>query len=355
MSPKLIKHGLIVLAGILVIAGVFLWLSLSALTRELAQETVPGLTIGEVTLAWNRVDLTDFSYTSTDSPVLSVNAPSVKARPTFFSFLGEEIEVADLDIDGGRFRLTRKANPTDQPPKRDLASAATGTRIDFKEIHLEGEGEITDETVVGPPARFVLDDLYVRVTRLKYPIAAGATAIDASCTIKGTPDGRAQVTGWIDPVNQSAELQVVSTDIDLKTLRPYLKKRVSSLENADGTASLHIDLSMANGVYDAEGEVVLAGLHMGEAGSERPGLPKLLLTQYLKLSGNSVTIPFRITGDLKNQKHRIDFGALLSGVLNKELGPEALQKKLGVRRDLEDLDQDLRRLQDKAKELKDLF
>jgi len=355
MSLKKLKISLLVLAGALVVAALLLWFNLSQLTRKFANEQIPGLTVGKVELSWNRVKLTDFSYSSGGSVAVGVTARSVEAHPTFLSFLTEEIEVAKLDIAAGSFRLVRKEKSPPQPSNGGQPAGKPGARADFKEIRLlDGKGEIVDETVPGSP-RVTLQDLELQLKDLKYPIFGGATSIDGYCVVKGQPDGQAQLTGWIDAVNQSAELHLNLASVDLKNLRPYFENRVRTIEGADGTADLELAVSMVNGTYNATGAVTLADLHLGQAPEESLKLPMLLLVQYLKFNGNRVKIPFKITGDLKNREHRVNFAALLSDVLNQELSLEALQKKTGLERSFKDLDKDLRRLKDKAKELRKLF
>ncbi len=358
MSFRLLKTALIIVfAASIVVAGL-LWLNLSRLTRKFAQEQIPGLTVGEVQLAWNRVKLTEFRYVSGNSLVASVAARSVDAHPTFLSFLQQEIEVRRLVIKSPEFRLIK------QQPEEDKPQAESGNgpakpaqaRADFKRVTLvAGRGEIEDRTVSGPPARLTLDQIDVLLQNLKYPVVAGSTDVEATCVIKGQPDGRAHLTGWLDTVKQSAELRLDATSLDLKNLRPYFRDRVHEIENADGTADLRVDLSMTNGAYTAAGELTLADLQLSPREEAQVRLPTLLLTQYLKLHHNRVTVPFKITGDLRKKEHQLDLSALLSGIINQEIGNEALQKKIGLPKNLETLDQDLRQLKERAKKLRKLF
>ncbi|MFB3904022.1 MAG: DUF748 domain-containing protein [Acidobacteriota bacterium] len=357
MSSRRLKIALVVglVASVLVVG--LLWLNLSRLMRKFAQERIPGLSIGEVQVAWNRVQLTDFRYLSGVSLVTSIGARSVDAHPTFLSFLDPEIEVRQLVIKSPQFRLVRQ--PEEKPGAavpRNSPAVPPSARADFKQITLvSGSGEIEDRTVSGPPARLALDRIEVQLQNLKYPMAAGATEIDASCIIKGQPDGTAHLTGWLEAVNQSAELKLEASRLDLKNLRPYLRDRVHTIENADGTADLHLDLSMAQGVYTAEGQLTLADLRLASRDQAPTRLPALLLAQYLKVHNNHVTVPFKLTGDLRKKEHRLDLAALLSGIINQEIGNEALQKKIGLPKRLEALDEDLRNLKEKARQLRKLF
>ena len=357
MSSRLLKTALVVLfAASIAVAGL-LWLNLSRLTAKFAQEQIPGLTVGEVQLAWNRVKLAEFRYLSGNSLVASVAARSVDAHPTFLSFLKQEIEVRRLVIKSPEFRLVKQ-----QPEDKPQAGPASGTakpaqaRADFKYVTLvAGHGEIEDRTVSGPPARLTLDQIDLVLQNFRYPIVAGSTDVEATCVIKGQPDGRAHLAGWLDTVNQSAELRLDATSLDLKNLRPYFRDRVHAIETANGTADLRVDLSMTNGAYTATGELTLADLQLPPREGTQVRLPTLLLTQYLKLHRNRVTVPFKITGDVRKQEHRLDLSALLSGVINQEIGNEALQKKIGLPKNFETLDQDLRQLKEKAKKLRKLF
>ncbi len=357
MSFRLLKIALVVVVAASVLVAVLLWLNLSRLTRKLAQEQIPGLTFSEIEIAWDRVKLSDFRYLSGNSLVASIDARSVDVHPTFLSFLKDQIEVRQLVIKLPQFRLVKR--PEEKPPQPGpptSAGQAAKARADFKHISLvDGRGEIEDRTVSGPPARLVLDQISIVLRDFKYPVAAGLTALDASCVIKGQPDGKAHLSGWLDPVNQSSELRVQATSLDLKNLRPYFRDRVHAIENADGTADLELELLMTNGSYTATGELTLGNLHLPRGDQKQGGLPGLLLTQYLKLHGNRVTIPFKLTGDLRKNEHRLDLSALLSGIINQEIGNEALQKKVGLPKNVESLDKDLRRLQEGAKKLRKLF
>ena len=117
---------------------------------------------------------------------------------------------------------------------------------------------------------------------------------------------------------------------------------------------MHVEVQMTGGAYTATGELSIADLRLPR-GQSQPRLTSLLLTQYLKLHGNRVSVPFKLTGDLRKKEHRLDLSALLSGIVNQEIGNEALQKKIGLPKNLENLDQDLRDLKERAKKLRKLF
>ncbi len=357
MSSRLLKTALIIVFAASIVGAGLLWLNLSRLTKKFAQERIPGLTVDDVQLAWNRVKLTEFRYVAGDSLVASVAARSVDAHPTFLSFLKQEIEVRRLVIKSPEFRLVKQ--PPDVKPQAEPGrgpAKPAQTRADFKHVTLiAGRGEIEDQTVSGPPARLNLDQINLMLQNLKYPAVAGSTDVEATCVIKGQPDGAAHLAGWLDSVNQSAELRLDATSLDLKNLRPYFRDRVRAIENADGTADLRVDLSMTNGTYTAVGELTLADLQLPRREETQVRLPTLLLTQYLKLHHNRVTVPFKITGDLRKKEHQLDLSALLSGIINQEIGNEALQKKIGLPKNLETLDQDLRQLKERAKKLRKLF
>jgi len=357
MSFRLLKLALVVVLAASVLIGVLLWLNLSRLTKKFAHEQIPGLTVGEIEVGWNRVKLAGFRYESGNSLLATVSARSVDAHPTFLSFLKPEIEVRQLVIKSPQFRLVKRQPEQSQPgPAAKGSAQPPQARADFKEVSLvSGTGEIEDRTVSGPPARLALDQINLIIQNVKYPVAAGSTDVEASCVIKGQPDGNAHLSGWLDPVNQSAELQLQTTSLDLKNLRPYLRDRVHTLENADGTADVHLELTMTNGAYSAVGELTLANLRIPRGDQTQVRLPALLLTQYLKLHHNRVTVPFRLTGDLRKKEHRLDLSALLSGIINQEIGNEALQKKIGLPKNLESLDKDLQRLKERAKKLRKLF
>jgi len=358
MSLKPLKITLAVVLAASVLVGVLLWLNLSRLTRKFAQEQIPGLTIGEVDVAWNSVKLTDFRYTSGNSLVVSVAARTVDARPTFLSFLDPEIEVRELAIESPNFRLIKQQRQDEPPgglPETGPVRPAQA-EADFKRVSLvAGSGEIEDRTVSGPPVRLTLEQINVFLDDFRYPVVAGSTGVDASCLIKGQPDGKARLTGWLDAVNQSAELRLEVTNLDLKNLRPYLRDRVHTIENAEGTSDLRLEVAMTNGAYTASGELSLANLQLPAGDHSQSRLTTLLLTQYLKLHGNRVTVPFKLSGDLRKKEHRLDLSALLSGIINQEIGNEALQKKIGLPKDLESLDKDFERLKERAKKLRKLF
>jgi len=358
MFLRLLKITLIAVLATSVLVSVLLWLNLSRLTKKFAREQIPGLTLGEARFAWNRVKLSDFRYRSGTSLVVSVAARSVDAHPTFLSFLKPEIAVRQLAIESPQFRLVKQQRE-EEPPGRPPESGSTQpaqARADFKQVSLvSGRGEIEDRTVSGPPVHLTLEQINVLLQDFRYPVVAGSTAVEASCVIKGQPDGNVHLAGWVDSVNQSAELRLDTTSLDLKNLRPYLRDRVHTIENAEGTADLRLDFLMTSGAYTATGELTLANLQLPASDQTRSRIPALLLTQYLKLHDNRVTVPFKVTGDLRKKEHRLDLSALLSGIINQEIGNEALQKKIGLPKNLESLDQDLQKLKERAKKLRKLF
>ncbi|RPJ86253.1 MAG: hypothetical protein EHM18_07200, partial [Acidobacteria bacterium] len=166
MSFRVLKIAAIAVLAASVLVAVLLWLNVSRLTRKLAQEQIPGLSLGEVDLAWNSVKLTDFRYVSGNSLVANVEAGSVDAYPTFLSFLRDEIEVRQLVIKSPHFRLVKREPDKSQTaagPGKDGADPAKA-RADFKQVTLiSGKGEIEDRTVSGPAAKLTLDEINVTI------------------------------------------------------------------------------------------------------------------------------------------------------------------------------------------------
>ena len=356
---RLILYGAIGVVVLFIAAVGLLWLSLSSLGKSLAEEGVPGLTMGVIDVGWNRIKIDDFKYNGKGASVQArLGAHEVDARPTFLSFLRNDIEVANLDIQSPDFQLVRMpsspgAGGGKPGPATTTATTEPGRVATFKQITLEGgSGVIEDRTVDGPPARVELKDIQLTVKDLKFPAQAGAVYTRGAATVKGQPDGQVNLSGWIDRVNQSADLKVTVTSLDLRLLRPYMRGRVRSLETAEGEADIQVDLTMLAGAYEANGVITLSDLNLIKNASERENFTGNLLRQYLKLKGNRVSAPFRVKGDLRSNQHQVDFGAILSGVLAEEVGPDALQKRFGTP---SDLPKNLEDLKTRTKSLRDIF
>jgi hypothetical protein len=353
MSAKRTALSVLVVLGLVVIlASVLLWLNLSHLSRNLAQRAIPGLNFDEITVRWNRIEITEFAYASASSFQTRLAAPSVQVRPAFLSFLREEIEVSRLAVSSPELRLERKRT-TETTERSPEESRMVGRQAVFEEIEInKGKGEFIDHLVDGPPARLGLSNVDIRLSDLHYPAKAGAVGIEASANIESEPTGRAELSGWVDTVNRSAEIRLVLTALDLRQLEPYLKGDLQILEDAVGQTDLEVELSMLGGEYRATGEITLSELRVAADGQSRFG--RVLLREYLKLRGNRIQVPFEVTGNLDRAEHLLDISALLSGILRPELDLEALEKRIGPEQ-VQEAERRLRRLRDRGRELKDLF
>jgi hypothetical protein len=358
MSRRTITFGIIGVVVVIVAAAVLLRLSLSQLGKTLAEEKLPGLSLGSLDVGWNRINITDFRYVSKGAVQTRLTAQSVEARPSFLSFLGNEVEVSKLNVFQPDFHLVRmpEREPTttsgrqtgQQTSEDESGMAAAIKRITIR----DGKGDIEDRTLDGPPARVTLEDIQLNLEDVKYPPQPGAVYVDGSAVIKGQPDGHVSLSGWIDRVDQSADLKIRITSLDLRHLHPYLRRRMRTLETATGKADIQVNLVMNSGVYDATGEVTITDLNLLREEGEGQGFAADLLRQYVKLQGNRVSAPFEIKGNLRTNQYRVDFGAILAGILTPQVGIEALQKRFGTPANLPgNLDQ----LEGAAKGLKGLF
>ena len=334
MSKKWLIVGGVLVAAI-ILGVVFIQVALGWVADEVANSGLAGLKIGEVHAGWNRIELSQVSYTPPGSDKVALSADTVSLQPSFLSLFSDTIQVSSVEIEGpylyverlpdGSLKLPFPEAETESAPERGEGAEGSGqagiaVHIDSVQIR-SGVGELYDRSVGRPYARFKLTEVNLRAGNVNYPPREGPTDFELSCTLGGEHSASYQAGGWFDIVSQSAQVKLEVHNLDVAQAEPYLREGMTARLKG-GTVSSHSVLDMTRGDYTAEGELRLVNLSFKGGGSFL-GAPVGVIGGFLV--GEELIIPFKIEGNI-NDKVKFQTKMLQAAKANlPSLVPDVLQ------------------------------
>ena len=120
-------------------------------------------------------------------------------------------------------------------------------------------------------------------------------------------EGRVRITGWVEPVTQSASAKTILRSIDLALLAPYLLK-VQEATVERGTLDMDLDFEVRQRKINAPGRATLQDLQLGSTPgmlNTFMGLPRQAVVNLLKTREGKIDLAFVVEGDLSDPRFSI--------------------------------------------------
>ncbi len=325
----------------LVVAMVVAYVNLSNLTKAIVEKQVPGLTFTELKVGWNDVLLTGAKYTSGAGKVL-LETDAIDVQPSLLSVFTDTFRIASVQIDkpyvfvqrredgevilplpGAAAPGARRLAPKDGAPEK--ASPVNVGRLQVA----GGRGEFVDRSVGAPHAKFTIRDFRLDARDIRYPAVPGRIPVEMSFTLAGKRAGAVRETGWIDPVSQSAQLEIAIDGVFLPDAEPYYRNRQMTATLTDGSLNIKAKLNMTNGRFTLPGEITLSDIKFGNSRGEFFGVPPQLVERHFREQKRPLVIPFEIKGDINDKTdYRPQVVRILVDTLVRELAAGGMEKAL---------------------------
>lgn len=190
--------------------------------------------------------------------------------------------------------------PRNNGPGADLTADAPAAVI-VDHIELRGvELLLFDASVRRPAHRLHLTGLTADIGPLHWPALDVSMRIDGSAVFQGPErgrDGRLTLAGQITPATGDATLRARVSQVDLRSLQPYLLK-VGEGGVRRGTLDMTLDATVKNRQLHAPGELVLTGLELGRGGGllgTFAGVPRQAVLAAMQRDGR-IALSFTLHG-----------------------------------------------------------
>lgn len=308
-------------------------LALHRLQSVLLEALGPRASVGELVLAWNRIEVRDLRIRAAPGwPAADeLRAQRVLLRPDLRSAFGGRWRIAQLRVEkpylsllrgrDGKLQLLpallRKPAPAQaraQPP------AASPLVLIDQVLLADAQVDFYDASVRQPPHHLALDALQVDVRELKLPVLDEPFTLALQGLVKGPQrDGRLKIDGRFTPAKHDAQVRSRLEGMDLVALAPYLLK-VAEGGVKHGSLDLALDADVEAGRLKAPGTLVLRDVALGRGGSFA-GVPQQAVVAALSRDGR-IELHFTLAGRLDDPNFSLneDLATRIASALGERLG-----------------------------------
>ena len=312
-----------ILGGILIvflIGGYFILsfyavkLGQAHLQKAMGKAMGSGLTGNEVRVNLTYLSVQNIEYEDPQSKQKLLKIEEVRVYPSVFSFLKGTPGIDKLCLIKPTFLFSRsregawcgpvlavgkEARPV---PGETKEGKRNTSQIEIRKIQIQdGSLDLEDHRPGGPPVRIQMSRLDFEIEDIRYPIGSTPSPFELKGTIKGTSkDGKIGVKGWINLQTLDQETSLKIEGVEIKTLEPYYRKRVSA-EIVSGEGHLEAKISVKQRRIDAPGSFELVDLRTKEEGTVF-WVPAKTLAILLKEKDHRVNIRFHVKGDMEDPR-----------------------------------------------------
>jgi len=287
---------------------------------ELRKTLGSGITVSEIKIRLTHLALRDIRYEDPrlKKPLLLIE--QVNIYPTLFSFLKGELRIREVTLLRPSFFFSRSRDGTFAGPWPAAGKEPEGTaggetkktgegkafqvridRVRVKEAAVDFEARNVGE----PPAEIKLRKVDLDVREIHYPPASARSPVTLKGKMKGpTKEGEIEVKGWINFSNLDMDTLFKVREIELKTLEPYYRKRVSA-EVESGDMTMEAKVTVSKKVIDAPGSMELTRLRIGSGGGSVFYIPAKSIVSLLKDKGNRIKVNFHVKGNLDDPRFNL--------------------------------------------------
>jgi hypothetical protein len=341
-----VAQRLAIAAGVLLALCAVAWFAFRFLLRDLEARVTgalgPGAQIGRVSIDATAVEITDLVLPGGEGwpTPESLRAARLRIVPSWSSLLGDEIEIARIEVDSievsglrtrdGSLRVlptlldARETQP--RPEGSDAVANDAPMRVSIGEIQVtRGTLDFYDTTVAHKPWKLRLAEVEASVRDIRAPAFDAPLPIQVRAVLDGPQrDGTVALDGWIVPTTRDLELRLALGAVDLLALRPYFVEATKAAL-AGGTLDLTLDARVKDKRLHAPGRLVLRDLAFAPGSSARSrvlGVPRDLLLAGMRARGDRIALDFSLDGSIEDPAFslREAMSTRLAVALAKELG-----------------------------------
>ena len=364
MKRKLTQAGA-VLGFLIVAVGGLTYLNLSLLV--LATQTLPGVSFSELNLTWNTIELKDFEFSSPELKRVTLRSDLIRVSPDFLSFLSATERIESIEIEAPYVYLERRPDgslllpfpaTSQEKSSSDPTPLKSTTSVHVARVDLSsGRGEFLDRSVGRPYAHYRIKDVHLSLRDLTYPPSGTNVPVELSFVLEGQPEGTAQLTGWLDPAGNSADLEIEVSDFDVHHVHPYVRNLLKSAPLLDGALDTSLKVEVEKGVYSVNGDLSLLDLKIEPGAGDFLSIPLTLFSTHLQQYQNSLAIPIQIEGDLNEDVDHQDqiVRAFLESVTRHLVNNTDLISDVLGEEGIQGLQDSFQEMKDKARDLQDLW
>jgi len=280
------------------------------INTELKRMMGPGITVSEIRIKLTHLAVKGIRYEDPQMKKRFLQIEEIRVYPALFSSLKGALRIRELAILRPSFFFYRSREgafvgpwPAGEKEKRDRetkekkAGKAFQMRIDRLRIQ-EGAVDFEDRKVEGPPAETHVRKMDLDVRDIRYPFASIHSPIALKGKMVGpSKEGDLETKGWIDFNSLDMDTVFKVRELEVKTLEPYYRKRVSA-EIESGYMTMQAKINVKKKVIDAPGSLELTDLRVREGGGSVFYIPAKTLVSLLKDKGNRINVDFHVQGNL---------------------------------------------------------
>lgn len=293
---------ILVIVTVIVVVGGYIGFheAIRALEHEVVEFLGGQAEIGEVTVAWNRVEIHDFALHGAPGwpqHTDQFRAGLVAVKPDLRQLLKGNVVAGSIRVEqpylsivrekNGRVRLVPtilEGHPPDTPPVRIRWIGIRGGTVD-----------VIDRTV---GTRLRVTGARAEVTNVSWPALDTRSRLDAWATVVGVnTNGKSEIHGHVTPSTLEADIQTELTNVDLVTFQPYLRE-AGDAEIEHGTMTVtNMNTIVHNKVLNAKGTVTYRDLALEQTGGRKQkfmGVPANLLIRFMQNHNNAITMKFAV-------------------------------------------------------------
>ena len=267
----------------------------------------PGAAVDGVEIGLRDVTVKNLRIKGKDGPdPLTVERMIV--TPSLRSLATDQIRLSGVELYRPAAVITLKPNgKVELPlglavPDRVAGEGGRATRVAIAQVRLhEGQLDLIDRTVPGPPVRLRVEKVEASVQQLAVPLTSGRSPLEFEGIIRGRKaDGRVRISGWVELATQDASLKATLRSIDLTLLSPYLLT-VHEAKVERGYLDMDLDFQIRQRRVNAPGKATLADLQLSSTPgmlNSFMGMPRQGVVNLLKTREGRIELAFRVEGDL---------------------------------------------------------
>jgi hypothetical protein len=270
-----------------------------------------GSKVAKLNVGWNSVELLGLEIAGPKGwpTVRTLEAERVTIVPSLRSLLTDDIEISTLTVEKPYLSLLRTPGKLTLVPSlldaewRDRKSEMSFRRaVIISKIELRrGVIEIFDATVSRPPLKTRLEEIEATIENVAAPFFKEKTQIELAAVIKGARrDGRAKVSGWVEPANRDSSSDIKLEGVDLVSFQPYLIKKGEARIDR-GILDLDVKSELRSNNLDGKGKAVVKDLGFTPSRNYLDtfmGVPRNALISFLKDHHGAIEVSFNLKGDI---------------------------------------------------------
>ena len=286
---------------------------------QLPKMVGPGLTVAEIKVNPTYLSVKGVQYEDPPSRQRFIQIEEMRIYPSLFSFLKGTMEIREWSILQPSFFFYRSQEGVFIGPwlsmekkekGREISDEGGGRkkepiRIQIGQFHIQnGSIDFEDRKVGEPPAKIRLRKLDLRIKDIQYPLVSHHSPIELKVKMKGKEkEGTLETQGWIDLQTADMETLLKLREIEIKSLEPYYRKRVSAEVEA-GCLDMDATIALKNKRIDAPGQLELIDLQIKEEGTIF-WIPAKTVISQLKKIGNRVKVNFHLKGNMNDPRFKL--------------------------------------------------